>query len=103
MRYQRDGFSVDSAIKKGRALPDWYLDQPEIVAGSEFFHTAYRDLATCRHPDGSIPWLAAMAYADRKRLRPDLANALWEAIWRMDVVERRWRLDEIRRESGGGD
>lgn len=99
MRYARDGFSVEAARKKKRKLPDWYLDEPPILSGSEWLHEAYRDLSTCRMPDGPIPWLAAMAYADRKGLAPDVAELVWTIVRQMDFVERKWRVDEI--ESGG--
>lgn len=100
MRYERDGYSVDSAIKKKRPLPSWYLEQPPRVPGDDFFHTAFRDLSTERNADGPIPWRAAMAYADRKGLRPDLASALWIVIFRMDLAERRWRLEALKQETG---
>ena len=41
-----------------------------------------------------------MAYADRKGLRPDLASALWIVIFRMDLAERRWRLEALKQETG---
>lgn len=59
------------------------------------FEEAYRDLATERS-DGPIPWRAAMAYIDRKGLDPDLGDALWDVIRRMDLAERRWLLDEMK-------
>jgi hypothetical protein len=43
-----------------------------------------------------------MDYADRKHLAPDVANALWSVISRMDGTERRWRVEQIKAESGGG-
>jgi hypothetical protein len=101
LRYQRDGFSVEAARKKGRALPPdhWFLNPPPEFPGADWFYTAYRDLSTCRPADGPIPWTAAMAYADRKGVAPDVAETLWAVIRQMDNAERGWRLDEI--ESGG--
>jgi hypothetical protein len=72
------------------------------VAGDEFFYEAFRDLQTERAPDGPIPWRAAMAYADRRSLTRPVADLLWSAIRRMDLVERRWRVEEFKREHGGG-
>ena len=57
---------------------------------------------TCRAPDGPIPWTAAMAYADRKRLTPDLADAMWTIVSRMDNVERAWQLEQLKAETGSG-
>jgi hypothetical protein len=103
LRYERDGFSVEAAFKKKRKLPDdhWYWDQPPEVWGAEAFEAAYRDLVSCRPPDGPIPWTAVMAYADREGLPRDLANALWVVIKRIDMAERQWRAEETNRESGG--
>lgn len=104
MRYRRDGFSVEAAIKKKRVLgPDhWYHNRPDDVPGSDWFWAAYRDLSTEGHPDGPIPWSAAMAYADRKGVAPDVAETLWAVIRRMDDAERGWRLDEIKSGESGG-
>lgn len=101
MRYERDGFSVEAARKKGRQIPDdhWINDEPEIVPYSEVFLEAYRDLATCRPPDGPIPWDKAMAYADRKGFAPDLAEVLWAVVWRIDVAERNWRVEQLKAET----
>lgn len=103
MRYSRDGFSVEAAKKKKRPLPadHWYHNKPDEVPGSDWFYEAYRDLGTCRPPDGPIPWLAAMAYADRKGLAPDVAETLWAVVWRMDNAERGWRLEEIKAGGAG--
>lgn len=98
MRYARDGFSVEAGQKKGRLVPPdhWFLNPPPEVSGSAWFYDAYRDLSTCRPADGPIPWTAAMAYADRKGLAPDVAETVWSVISRMDNAERAWRLDEIK-------
>lgn len=43
-----------------------------------------------------------MAYAARKGLRPDIAEALWIVVHRMDSTERLWRYDQLKAEVGGG-
>lgn len=100
MRLERDGFSVEAARKKKRPLPQWYLDEPPEPAAAGFFYEAFRDLATCRAADGPIPWRDAMAYADRKGLAPDVADALWTVIRSMDQAERRWQIENIKRGHG---
>lgn len=103
MRFDRDGHSVAAARKKRRALPDWYLDEPEPVEGSGFFIDAFRDLSTCRlNPDGPIPWSAVALYADKKELDPDVADLLWSVIRKMDQAERKWIAEDIKvqRDSG---
>lgn len=104
MRWQRDGFSVESAWEKGRPLEDdhWFYDKPDRFDGDEFFYEAFRDLQTERQTDGPIPWSKCIAYADRRRLSPEVGDVLWAVIRRMDAVERRWRVEELRQEFGGG-
>lgn len=43
-----------------------------------------------------------MAYADRKGLQPDVADAFWTTIRKMDSAERRWQIENLKREAGGG-
>lgn len=104
LRYERDGFSVEAARKKRRpiAADHWSNNKPVLPTGSDFFLAAYRDLVSCRPDGGPIPWTAAMAYADRKGLEPDLADALWAVVSRMDLAERRWRFDNAKTEVEGG-
>lgn len=51
---------------------------------------AYRDLVSCRPPEGPIPWDKVALYADRKGLEPDNADLLWAVIRKMDLAERSW-------------
>lgn len=70
--------------------------------GSDFFMIAYRDLVSCRTPDGPIPWTASALYADKKGLQPDVADVLWSVIRQMDLVERRWVAENLSGEGGVG-
>src|SRR6185369_1400905 len=92
------------AKKKRRPLPadHWYYDRPTLPEGVSLFLEAYRDLQTCRAPEGPIPWTAAMDWADRRGLSPELGDVLWGVIWRMDNAERNWRVEAIKSEVGGG-
>jgi hypothetical protein len=103
LRLDRDGFSVDAARKKKRPLPDWYLDEPPDPPGSALFYDAFRDLATCRPPDGgAIPWDKVMAYADRKGLASDVTDVLWTVMRKMDQAERKWQIENLKT-TGSGD
>lgn len=42
-----------------------------------------------------------MAYADRKDLRSDEADALWTVIRKMDQAERRWQIENLKPGAGG--
>lgn len=41
-----------------------------------------------------------MAYADHKGLEPDIADALWTVISKMDYTDRKWQVDCIREGKG---
>lgn len=103
LRWARDGFSVEAAWKKKRPLPadHWYWTKRDLPPGVGLFLDAYRDLSTCRQQDGPIPWTACMKWADRNGLPSDFADVLWGVIWRVDVAERNWRVENMKRESGG--
>lgn len=97
MKFDRDGFSVEAAKRKKRPLPEWYLAEPQLPSGLQFFMNAYHDLATCRPWDGGnplpIPWTACALYADRKGLEADLADLLWDAVRAADQADRKWIID----------
>lgn len=89
MRYERDGFSVDSAKKKGRPLPQWYLNRPDAVPFEEFYHQAYFDLCTTRSTGeipGPIPWDKIIMYSDRCELENDNEVFFCQLMRSMDVV-----------------
>lgn len=67
---------------------------------ASFFWRAYRDLATCRQPDGPIPWSVAVAYGERKGLDPNALEVFWSVIRQMDQVERQWRIDNLKGQTG---
>ena len=68
------------------------------------FNEAFRDLSTCRAPDGPIPWTAMRLYARDKGFAPDVAEAVWAVIRQMDIAERRWMVENMpgAEEGGGG-
>lgn len=94
---------MEAGLKKKRKFPEdhWYFNEPVVPEGCEFFTVAYRDLVTCRLPEGAIPWTAVALYADRKGLEPDVAELLWSVIRQMDVAEREWVLSNISGTEGG--
>lgn len=60
---------------------------------------AYADLATCRVPQGAIPWTAAMLYADHKGLEPDVREIMWRVVRMLDATELAW----WREQANGGE
>ena len=100
MRYERDSFSIDAAIRKNRPLPDWFMDEPEIEPQDRFFIKAFFDLDTCRSVGmdiGRIPWSIIVQYSDRYKLDEDVSEAFVDIIREMDNAFLKWNLGERER------
>lgn len=83
LRLERDGFSVDAAIRKGRSLPQWFLECPELEDDEVFYLNAFYDLNSCRDTGwspGPIPWTAIRDYADYRGLEPHLLDFFSKVI-----------------------
>lgn len=48
MKYQRNGWSVEQGIEKGRPPPDWYMNEPYVPLGCGPFIDWFWGLATER-------------------------------------------------------
>lgn len=88
---------MEAGLRKRRKFPEdhWYFNEPEVPAGCGFLMEAFRDLVTCRAPEGPIPWTAAALYADKAGLDPDTAEVMWTAVRAMDEAERAWAAADI--------
>ena len=94
MRYQRDGYSVEAAIRKGRSLPAWYLLWTEPLPGDDWFMGAFWDLSTERPigmGSGPIPWSALLRYAAYAGLTPGTMLLFRTVIHAMDREYLKWQ------------
>lgn len=93
LRYERDGYSVEAAIRKGRDLPPWYLDEPPIHPSQDFYLQAFSDLSTTRQigmGPGPIPWDKILLYAHWMELERDVTRAFVQIIQLMDSAYMDW-------------
>lgn len=91
LRYSRDGFSVEAAIKKKRALPEWYLDEPSIDEVGVFYISSFLELNTTRYFDmGRVPWGECLRYAKHKGLDKGNINTFISIIGRLDDAYLSW-------------
>lgn len=100
MRLSRDGFAVDAALAKGRELPEWFTNAPEIPEGAEIFFQHFYDLTTCRQygdQPGPIPWLATAQYADHHGYVGSAKEIVIQVIREMDNTYLEWSAKEINR------
>lgn len=103
MRCARDNFSIEAAAEKGRELPEWYYNEPQLLPGDEFYLKAFRDLHTCRQAGmelGPIPWDETVRYAQFYELEEDLIEPFLYIIRAMDVAYRDWMEKENERNKG---
>lgn len=93
MRFERDGWSVETAKKKGRPLPQWYLDEPDIDPINNFYLQAFYDLSTCRNIGqilGPIPWNIIVQYAEYSGLEIDMTDLFIRVMRSLDLAYLEW-------------
>jgi hypothetical protein len=94
LNFKEKEFSLQAAITKGRAIPEWALNNPEHLRGDEFFLTAFYQLSSCRHltseSPGPIPWDKIILYASVKELEPDVSLAFEYILREMDAGYLKW-------------
>jgi hypothetical protein len=87
-------------MAKGRPLPAWYLDRPELFAVEAFYIAAFFDLSTCRSIGmslGPIPWTAIVEYADIVGLEPSNRELFVFVIRELDAAYLAWQAQEMER------
>ena len=83
-------FSLEAGITKGRPLPEWFLDEPPLYPGDDFFLSAFYELS-CGDP---IRWVDRIMYAERKGLDPDVADAFSHIISGLDSAYIKWKTEK---------
>ena len=99
---QRDGFSIEAGIEKGRSLPRWFEDAPALSDGDDFYIKAFWDLSSGRPVGfsiGPIPWRDIILYSDRAGLASDVSAAFVVIIRAMDMGYLEWQAKEQERTS----
>ncbi len=74
-------------------MPAWYLDEPPLCSGDDFYLSAFWDLNTCRVNGfglGPIPWDKVNTYALTARLDEDLIRPFIRIIRAMDTAYIDW-------------
>lgn len=92
--YSDKGFSLESAIAKGRPLPKWAENEPVLCPGDEFYIKAFFDLSSCREVGmgiGPIPWRDILTYAIFFGLEEDLIDPFIQIIREMDSGYLKWQ------------
>lgn len=100
LRLERDRFSIEAGLTKGRPLPRWFEEAPDPRPEDEFYLRAFYDLSSCRSVGfaiGPIPWRDIVHYADWVGLETDVAAAFVVVIRAMDSGFLEWQEKEQER------
>lgn len=87
MRLEDEEYSIEQAEVKGRELPQWYLEEPPLYVGDDFYIKAFWRLSTCRPQGltpGKIPWFALVEYGHHVGLDDDTIELFELVISAMD-------------------
>ncbi len=89
---------MESAIRKGRQLPKWYLDEPPEQLLDGFYLGSFWDLNTERKYElGTIPWGKIIDYGHHVSIDDDILDAFVAIIRHMDAGYIKWAVDETER------
>ena len=84
---------MEAAIAKGRDLPSWYKEEPELEPGDEFYLAAFYELSTTRAQGfgtGPIPWDQIVSYSDRMEFDAEMSAIFHQAIRTLDNAYVKW-------------
>lgn len=77
---------MEAAIRKGRKLPDWYLDEPPAQMLDGFYLESFSALSSTRNYElGPIPWDRIVEYGLRAGLDDDMIDAFVTLVRAMDA------------------
>lgn len=86
---------MEAAIRKGRELPQWYLDEPPVQLLDDFYLRCFWDLDTERYfSNGPIPVTRIREYGYQFDLDADIINQFVDLIRTMDAAHDKWVSDE---------
>lgn len=89
-------------MAKGRPLPEWYVNEPQVPPAEEFYLRAFNELVTGRNSDGRIPWRDIEDYADRCGLDAEVVPAFRHIIRALERTFSLWLQEERERQQGRG-
>lgn len=99
LRYADEKFVIETKAERKQPLPQWYLDQPELLPGQKFYIEAFDRLTTCRSiydgVVGRIPWTSTRQYADVYEMDFNDFKMFEMVIEKLDTAYVRWIKDQV--------
>ena len=77
-------------------MPEWYLEEPQLLPGDQFYLSAFHELSTTRATGfsiGPIPWDKIVDYAELAGLDEDLRVDFQQVIRVLDNAYLKWSAD----------
>lgn len=114
MRYQRDGWSVEQGLEKGRQPPDWFMQDLALGPMEEFYIREFFNLSTERQIGmsiGPIPFSKIEERGKKVGLEPDVQMVFEYVMRSMDSAylehitnenEKKLRRNKARNKKGRG-
>jgi len=90
-------------VSRGVKPPSWYLEEPHLLPGCEFYLRAFWDLSTERqigNTTGPIPVSQIRAYAARYQLEEQATKHLEEIIRTTDRAYLKWAAEQQAKNAG---
>ena len=87
-------WTIDVLVERGAPLPEWYVEQPALFLGGEFYMNAFMRLSTCRQVGmtlGPIPWDKAEAYIQSRGFSTVFCDFFLQVIYEMDSAWIEWQ------------
>lgn len=94
---------MEVAEERKQPLPDWYLEEPELQLGEQFFLEAFWELHTSRPQafgPGQIPWHLIRLYAVDCGLEPDVMDSFKRIIREADNAYLDWVEKDQKKNKG---
>ncbi len=90
---------MEAAVRKGRKLPDWYLEEPPRQPLDQFYLGSFWALSTTRNYEfGPIPWDQIVKYGLRVGLDDDMIEVFVILLRAMDAGYLEYMVSELDRQ-----
>ena len=96
MKDAKDGFQVDAKIRKHLPLPRWYIEEPVLLPGEDFYLIAFTRLCSERKFEmGPIPWSSIIDYGRRAQLKREVVDIFVAIIAAIDTKYLEYKQNEF--------
>jgi hypothetical protein len=81
-------------LDRGKPLPDWVLEEPQLEAFEDFYIRAFYCLITERRGGVCIPHSEIVTFGERSGLNSAMIGTLTTVIWTLETAYNTWAKGE---------